>query len=88
MMEVTVRGHVSTWPEISAEPYAVRVPVGCIVGDLVEYLGYKDPTLWNVFESLGARVGGEQAEYARVLRPGDQLVVSGVRTRASLVARA
>jgi hypothetical protein len=63
------------------EPRVVAVPVGCIVHDLLAYLGYKNQAFaisFSVFD-LSASIDGALCEWNRVLCHGDEVAVCGVR---------
>ncbi len=81
MIEVLVRGTASTWPYLPLEPLPCPVPVGCVVGDLLEYLCSSNPDFRIAFGpgTLSARIDGQICEPLRVLRPKDLVVVSGRR---------
>ena len=81
MLEATVRGTLSTWPELAPEPRSVLVPVGTVVMDLLEYLRYQDHGLQRGFPpgGLAASIDGRPCDEMRVVRQGDELRVSGDR---------
>jgi hypothetical protein len=84
MIEVTVRGTPSTWPHLPADGRRVSIPAGTIVADLLEYLAFRDRDLRVAFPpgSLRATLDGQPCDPAQVVRPGDDLSVSGIRDPA------
>ena len=81
MIAIAVRGTLSTWPELPPEPQTIEVPVGCVVQDALEFLRYRNFDLLTGFapNALSARMAGEPCEPLRVVRPGDELIVTGSR---------
>ncbi|HTM19062.1 MAG TPA: hypothetical protein VL172_01090 [Kofleriaceae bacterium] len=81
LIEVQVRGNGSTWPYLPLEALPCPVPVGCTVGDLLEYLPWFNREFRITFPpgTLSAQIAGEPCEPGRVLRPGEDVVVSGRR---------
>jgi hypothetical protein len=81
MIEVVVRGTPSTWPELPIEPQAIELPVGCVVGDALEWLRTRTDRSQRSFApgALTARIDQEPCEPERVVCAGDVLVVSGTR---------
>lgn len=81
LIEVTVCGSASTWPELSLEPMVLSIPVGCTVWDLLESLCFDDPALRVAFPpgALRAKLDGQLCHGDQVLCPGDSLQVFGER---------
>lgn len=80
MMDVHVQGTRSTAPHFGPEVQRVSVPVGCVVGDLLEHLCFEDQAVRIAFPpgSLQARIGGLLCEPEQVLLRGDTVVLSAV----------
>jgi|GEM_PF-2502676 len=83
MIEVTVFGSASTWPELAADPQTLEVPVGCSVFDLLAFLQYRNEALMDGFGpgSLRALADGVECEPQRVVRPGESFRIVGSRDR-------
>lgn len=81
MIEVRVRGSLSTWPELLPEARTVTVPVGCVMQDLLEYLRYLDPAVAAGFPPSGlfGFIDGEACDDRQLVRAGDEIEVCGVR---------